>query len=195
VKPSKIFGPEDRFLNATAYWATRLGYLPIIDDGSTIIQPVYAADVGKALLEIVKNCHDLEGKTFQLAGPDEYTYKEVVELVRDTINMQDRSVASYPASVWKFLGHSFENLMHPSLTHDEVIQMMEDTVIKENQPDWLNFSDLNIEPTSMERIAFGYLHRFRWGGHFKVIKGYHSQDILGKHGVGGDLSSGGYGVY
>lgn len=103
-------------------------------------------------------------------------------MVRDVINMQTRSVASYPAPIWKILGSSLENLVHPSLTYDEVLQMLEDNVAHTNS-DMLTFEDLDIEPTSMERVAFDYLHRFRLGGHFKIVKGYHTADILGKHGV------------
>ena len=49
-----MFGHEDRFLNATAYWGRRLGYFPIIDQGSTLIQPVYAADIGKAIMAMIR---------------------------------------------------------------------------------------------------------------------------------------------
>ena len=54
VRPAKVFGHEDRFLNAYAYWGRRLGYFPVIDDGSALIQPVYASDVGKALMTIIR---------------------------------------------------------------------------------------------------------------------------------------------
>jgi hypothetical protein len=33
--------------------------------------------------------------------------------------------------------------------------------------------DLNIEPMSMDKVAFEYLHRFRQGGHFTLAEGYH----------------------
>jgi NADH dehydrogenase (ubiquinone) 1 alpha subcomplex subunit 9 len=100
------------------------------------------------------------------------------------INMQDRSIATYPAAVWKLIGAGCDQLMHPSITYDEVLQMTEDNVQREDSS-LMTFADLGIEPTTMERVAFDYLHRFRVGGHFKVVQGYHTKDILGKHGVGG----------
>jgi NADH dehydrogenase (ubiquinone) 1 alpha subcomplex subunit 9 len=57
VKPAKVFGHEDRFLNSTAYWARKLGYFPVLDDGRTLLQPVFASDIGKALMQIVRVRH------------------------------------------------------------------------------------------------------------------------------------------
>jgi uncharacterized protein YbjT (DUF2867 family) len=53
VKPATNFGPEDRFLNWIAETADRLPFLPILNGGRTLVQPVYSSDVGKALMEIV----------------------------------------------------------------------------------------------------------------------------------------------
>ena len=104
--------------------------------------------------------------------------------MRDMINLPNYNIASYPAFFAKMVGGICDQLVHPSITYDEVLQMLEDTVLLDD-PSLMTFADLNIEPTSMERVAFDYLHRFRRGGHFRQIKGYHTQDILGKHGVGG----------
>ena len=36
-----------------------------------------------------------------------------------------------------------------------------------------DFAALGVEPTHMEAIAFQWLHRFKEGGHFKEVEGYH----------------------
>jgi hypothetical protein len=46
-------------------------------------------------------------------------------------------------------------------------------VLPRNDQGWLGFEDLNIEPASMDKVAFEYLHRFRKGGHFVLVEGYH----------------------
>lgn len=50
--------------------------------------------------------------------------------------------------------------------------MMED-VLPRADKDWLTMADLDIQPASMDRVAFEFLHRFRTGGHFRLAKGYH----------------------
>ena len=51
--------------------------------------------------------------------------------------------------------------------------MSEDVVLSNENKNIFHFSDLNIEPTAMDKQAFEFLHRFRPGGHFKVVEGYH----------------------
>jgi hypothetical protein len=53
VKPAILFGPEDRFLNWIAEATNRLPFTPLVNNGDTIVQPVYSADVGKGLFNIV----------------------------------------------------------------------------------------------------------------------------------------------
>lgn len=53
VKPSTAFGPEDRFLNWIADACERFPFFPLINEGKTLVQPVYSHDVAKALMKIV----------------------------------------------------------------------------------------------------------------------------------------------
>ncbi len=53
VRPATIFGPEDRFLNLIAESFARLPFAPLVHGGSTLCQPVYSVDVGKALMQII----------------------------------------------------------------------------------------------------------------------------------------------
>ena len=53
VKPSTVFGPEDRFLNWIADACERFPFFPLLNEGQTLVQPVYAHDVAKALMNIV----------------------------------------------------------------------------------------------------------------------------------------------
>lgn len=54
VRSATVFGPEDRFLNWIGETMSRIPVFPLINDGSALVQPVYAADVGKALFTIVE---------------------------------------------------------------------------------------------------------------------------------------------
>lgn len=54
VKPATMFGHEDRFLNWIAETTSKLGFFPLIEGGQTLVQPIHAVDVAKALMAIVK---------------------------------------------------------------------------------------------------------------------------------------------
>ncbi len=171
VKPSNIFGAEDRFLNWIAETSDRLPIFPLINGGSALVQPVYAPDVGKALMQIVYRYDEFEGKTFQLVGPAEYTYKEVVEFVSDVTTIK-KPLVDVPINAAQFAGKIVEQTISPFFSQDMLAQLQEDNIPKENS-DFLGFKDLEIEPVSMDKMAFDSLHRFRPGGHFTQVAGYY----------------------
>ena len=45
-------------------------------------------------------------------------------------------------------------------------------ILAENKGHVFTFRDLEQEPTSMEKVAFDYLSRFRIGGKFNYVEGY-----------------------
>ena len=53
VRPATVFGAEDRFLNWIGEATCRIPFFPLINDGSALVQPLYAADLGKALMNII----------------------------------------------------------------------------------------------------------------------------------------------
>ncbi len=53
VRPATVFGPEDRFLTWVAEASERLPFVPLLNGGSALVQPVYSVDVGRALLAVV----------------------------------------------------------------------------------------------------------------------------------------------
>lgn len=123
------------------------------------------------LLHNIQRHKEFTGKTFQLAGPAEYTYKEVVEFVHD-ITSKKVPMIDIPIFIAKATGDLADQLIHPFLTADNVSQMQEDA-IESSDPNMLGMKTLGIEPVSMDKVAFGYLHRFRPGGHFVKVQGYY----------------------
>jgi NADH dehydrogenase (ubiquinone) 1 alpha subcomplex subunit 9 len=171
VKPATIFGAEDRFLTWIAEACDRLPVFPLINGGKTLVQPVYSLDVGKALMTLVNNHSTYAGATVQLCGPAEYTYKEVVEFVTDVTTVK-KPLVDVPESAALFAGRFIQETVTPILTEDHVAQLKEDVVAVEGSS-MLTMQDLGIEPQSMDKVAFDFLHRFRPGGHFTLVGGYH----------------------
>lgn len=128
VRPANIFGPEDRFLNWFAVAAQYLRFYPLLYGGETLVQPVYADDVAKALMEIVWNRHDFAGANFNLAGPDVFSYKEVVEFVADVTHIK-RPMVEIPEQLATVVGKVSEQFMNPYFTADAMKMMAEDNIL------------------------------------------------------------------
>lgn len=122
-------------------------------------------------LFLLQDIEKYEGKTFQFVGPAEYSYKEVAEFVQD-VTLTRKPLIDVPISTANLAGKVVEQLISPVLSPDMIAQMQED-VVQKNSKDMLTLNDLGVELSSMDRIAFDYLHRFRKGGHFVLAKGYH----------------------
>lgn len=129
VKPNNVFGPEDRFLNMFGVAAQVLRCYPLLNEGKTLVQPVHVSDVGRALMEIVWNRHDFAGSDFWLAGPDEYTYKELAELVMDITHVR-RPLVAIPDAVGLAAGEVSDFFINPMFTPDHVYQLSEDNVLR-----------------------------------------------------------------
>jgi NADH dehydrogenase (ubiquinone) 1 alpha subcomplex subunit 9 len=171
VKPATVFGSEDRFLNWMAEVTNRFPAFPLLNNGQTEIQPVFANDVGKAIMNIIIENEKHAGKTFQLVGPAKYSYKEVAEFVMDVTTVQ-KPMLDIPVQAAAIVGRGMQELINPVLTEDGVAQMCEDNVEKIGT-EMLGFADLGMIPAPMDKVSFDFLHRFRPGGHFTTVEGYH----------------------
>ena len=52
LRPSLVFGPEDKFFNKFAWLARLSPALPLIGGGRTKFQPVFVGDVAEAILPL-----------------------------------------------------------------------------------------------------------------------------------------------
>jgi NADH dehydrogenase (ubiquinone) 1 alpha subcomplex subunit 9 len=181
VRPSQMFGHEDRLLNWFANSAERLPLVPLFEGGHALTQPVYAVDVADAIQRIVDAPDKFEGRTVDCFGAQDYSYKELAAFVYD-ITGQEPRIMDLPKEVAKNVAKGFNLLGTPMLTPDMVEMWSEDFIPSMTQEEYdaqptkdkiFSFKDLGIEATPIEKIAFSYLHRFREGGHFSLAKGYH----------------------
>ena len=163
LRPSIVFGPEDDFFNRFAALARILPFLPLIGGGFTKFQPVFVGDVAAA---IVRATADLaaRGRTFELGGPNIYTFKELMQFVLRQ-SCRRRLLAPVPFFVASIQALFLQFLPEPLLTPDQVILLKSDNIV--TAPDTL--ASLGIEPTSIEAEVPAYLWRFRPRGQYDEV--------------------------
>lgn len=105
LRPGPIVGPEDyymRFFNGlTKIMPGPLaGYLPLMDGGLNVQQPVLACDVADAVVGAI-NTVGTEGQTYELGGPTTYTIEELAEVYFDSVKYPEhgRPTMSVPKMV------------------------------------------------------------------------------------------------
>lgn len=146
-RPSVVFGPEDRFLNLFASFAR---FLPVIavPCPEARFQPVYVGDVARAIVTALDENATFD-KSYDLAGPREYTMKELVELVC-TFTGHHRWVMGLPASLSYLQAFTLEHLPGQLLTRDNLRSMQVPNISRAPFP-------FGITPQPLEAIAPGYL--------------------------------------
>ena len=161
LRPSIVFGPDDGFFNLFASMSRISPFLPLMGGGRTRFQPVYVGDVADAMLACLDR-PESKGKTYELGGPAVYSFRQLMELLLQTIG-RSRALVSIPWPIAGLQATFLGLLPKPLLTRDQLAQLKTDNVVSEGA---LTLADLDISPTAVELILPTYLDRFRIGGRF-----------------------------
>jgi NADH dehydrogenase len=161
VRPSLVVGPEDQITNRLA-GLSWLPYLPVVAP-RTRVQPVYAADLGKAIAMAALDPKTYAGKTFEIGGPEVMTMHELAERVMQAAGT-DTQLADLPDAVASAMSR-FGFLPGAPLTREQWLMLQHDNVAARGSP---GLEAFGIEGTPLSAVAGEWLLRFRRGGRFAV---------------------------
>ncbi len=164
LRPSIVFGPEDKFFNRFAGLARFVPVLPLIGGGKTRFQPVFVGDVAAAIAAALTS-EAARGNTYELGGPMTYSFKELMQIVlRET--GRRRALVPVPFGIAMLKSFFLQMLPNPLLTPDQVRLLRRDNVVS---PTALTLADLGITANSVEAEVPSYLWRFRAKGEYTVL--------------------------
>ncbi|ATE61399.1 complex I NDUFA9 subunit family protein [Thauera sinica] len=125
LRPSVIFGRDDRFVNLFAGLARAFPLLPLAG-ARTRFQPVHVEDVA----EVVRRCLQdpgAAGQIFELAGPTVYTLRQLVEYVSAQVGCP-RPIVPLPESLAMLQATLMELAPQPLMSRDNVRSMRVDNI-------------------------------------------------------------------
>jgi len=161
MRPSLIFGPEDKFFNRFAGLTRFLPGLPLIGGGRTQFQPVFVCDVAAAIVTALDD-PNAQGKTYELGGPTIYSFKELMEVMLAVIGRK-RILVPIPFGIAALKAVFLQLAPNPLLTPDQVKLLRHDNIVA---PTAHTLKDLGIHPTTVEAEIPNYLWRYRTKGEF-----------------------------
>lgn len=166
VRPSVVFGPDDRFFNRMAAMARIAPVLPVVGP-ETKVQPVFVGDVAEAVATLVDRDVS-DGKTYELGGPTTATLHELMQYVVD-VSQRKRLLLPLPYAAAKLLGTVIGWLPGAPITSDQVDMLKADNVVSAAaRSEGRDLAGLGITPRSFASIVPTYLYRFRKEGQFTV---------------------------
>jgi len=161
LRPSVVFGPQDKFFNTFASIAQFFPVLPLVGGGKTKFAPIYVGDVARAIVAALK-LNNLKPKIYELGGPKNYSFKELMEILLVEIKKK-RFLVSVPFGVAKLQSYFLQMLPSPLLTPDQVEMLKHNNIVSGEYP---TLKDLGINGTAIQSVLPKYIYRFRTGGQF-----------------------------
>ena len=146
-RPSVVYGPEDKFLNMFACLA-RFSPVLMIPSADARFQPVYVGDVANAITASL-DMPDAHGRRYELAGPREYTLKELVRFACECTGRR-RLVLGMPDTMSYVSAWFLEKMPMQLMSVDNVRSMQVPNTSRERFPS-------GIQPQALEAVAPSYL--------------------------------------
>ena len=148
-QPSVIFGPGDDFFNRFAMMLSLAPVMPLACPDSRL-QPVYAGDVTGAMVTALGDPMTY-GQSYQLAGPLEYTLKELVQWTARTMGKK-RWIIGLPRPLSAAMAAVMNLVPGKPLSWDNYLSLQTDNVSDDN-----GLKRLGITPRAIDTVVPDYL--------------------------------------
>ena len=169
LRPSVVVGPEDDFFNRFAAMARISPFIPLIGGGDVHFQPVYVADIARAVAQLVETgAH--RGRVLELGGPEVFSFRELMAFMLRVIRRR-RLLLPVSFRLAKAMAWPAQFLPGPPLTPDQVEMLKRDNLVSaEAQAEGRTFEGLGIAPEGIEAVVPPYLERYRPAGQFTIVR-------------------------
>lgn len=156
LRPSVMFGAEDKFLNTFARLQQVFPVVPLAGSQARF-QPVWVEDVASAVVECLQDS-DTIGQIFEACGPEVFTLKQLVELAGRYAGVKGgkgRPVIALPDALARLQAWLMELAPgEPVLSRDNLDAMKTDNVASGKLP---GLQALGITPAAVGAIVPSYL--------------------------------------
>jgi NADH dehydrogenase len=154
IRPSLVFGPEDKLTNRFAGMA-RWPFLPVIA-ARRKFQPVYVRDLAKAISTAVLGPERFGGKLYEIGGPEMMSMSELIKVIAD-LSGQNANLVPMPDLAGNLLSY-FGWLPGAPLTRDQWLMLQRDNIPSGKVP---GLEAFDVRPTPLAAVAYEWLDRFR----------------------------------
>jgi len=161
LRPSIVFGREDKFINRFAGLIRMLPVVPVIAPNATF-QPVHVGDVADA---VVAALGAAPGSLFELGGPQVLTMTELQRWIADATGRSPLFV-EVPDVVGSALATGLGWAPGAPITKDQWLMLQRPNVVAVGVA---GLADLGIVPASLASVADGWLVQYRRNGRFAEL--------------------------
>lgn len=161
IRPSIVFGAEDNFVNRFARMAQWMPVVPVMR-ADWRLQPVHAADLGRAIADAALDPRTHRGATYELGGPQVQTMRELNQWICRATG-RARGLAEIPDPVGRMIARMTGWLPGAPISWDQWLMMEKDNVASGDLP---GFEAFGIRPAPLSAVAGEWLTLYRRHGRF-----------------------------
>lgn len=162
VRPTLIFGANDILVNNIAWVFRRFPLFLVPGDGAYRVQPVSVEDVARLCVDAGP------GAELDAAGPERYSFDELVRLIRSAVHGRARIVHAPPAAALalaRIVGIALRDVI---LTREETLGLMDSLLVSHDPPtardsfrDWVDANGDQLGRRYVSELARNYRHGTR----------------------------------
>jgi nucleoside-diphosphate-sugar epimerase len=159
LRPTVLFGGkgEDVLINNIAWILRRFPLFGLPGDGSYRLSPVHVDDLAKLAVEAV---YSRENYIWDAVGPDEFTFRELVEEIGESVQAK-KPVVRFPPRLSLLAAQVISLFVKDVvLTPEEVVGLMENLLVSEEAPrcqtslrEWLKQNTSSVGRTYASELA------------------------------------------
>jgi uncharacterized protein YbjT (DUF2867 family) len=142
VRPSWVYGPEDRALNRFVAFSRWLPFVPVVGDGRQRLQPVFVDDVADVFVRSL--AADAPTGTFEIGGPEVMSMDGVLTTMMRVMGRR-KPLVHVPPALPKAAGFFAQVLPNPPLSPGAVEWLTADA-LADTAPLLRAFPDVRLTP-------------------------------------------------
>jgi uncharacterized protein YbjT (DUF2867 family) len=151
MRPSVIFGKNGGLINLLARMVRLSPITPVPGPGRGKMQPIWQEDVSACFVRALAESRAV-GKIYELGGPKQYTYNELLETLAKLLGRKSRRL-HIPLSLLRPLATAMEVFVpKPPLTRDQLIMLAEPNVCDITPM----VDELGVRPAALEDVFLTY---------------------------------------
>jgi NADH dehydrogenase len=164
LRPSIVFGREDGFTNRFARML-KLPVVPVVR-GGTRFQPVFVADLAKAIEQAICDPKTHAGQTYEIGGPEAIAMRDLLGRLAEWTGQKPHFI-DMPDAVAGMMARMTGWAPGAPITWDQWLMLQQDNVASGALP---GLEAFGITPTPLAAVAPGWLVQYRRQGRFGGVK-------------------------
>ena len=139
LRPTVLFGKEDILINNIAWALRSFPVFGVFGAGDYRLQPIHVDDLAAAAVEMAGSVGD---KVLNATGPETFTYRELVQMIAQTLGLR-RSIVGVPPALGYWACRAIGAVMRDVvITREEIQGLMENRLCVSAPPlGWTKLSD------------------------------------------------------